>query len=177
MIAAKPDGKFTGAEMVVNLEVAVDGLITELESKNKENTELKESLEKHSIFKAVSKIKKAEGDLEAHRKAFLKDSENSNKIIYNQQSDIESKNKENTDLRDLNTQLSREYDQMVVDWNAAREVVKEQQKEIERYKADIKLIADNLLCAGEVIKRANPELGKAYKTFANKHLKEKSNGD
>ena len=115
----------------------ISELTSELESKNKENTELKESLEKHSIFKAVSKIKKAEGDLEAHRKAFLKDSENSNKIIYNQQSDIESKNKENTDLRDLNTQLSREYDQMVVDWNAAREVVKEQQKEIERYKAAI----------------------------------------
>ena len=36
---------------------------------------------------------------------------------------------------------------------------------------DIKELADNLLCAGEVIKRTNPELGKAYKTLANKHLK------
>ena len=39
-------------------------------------------------------------------------------------------------------------------------------------KKDIKSLADNLKCAGEVIKRTNNELGKAYKELANKLLKE-----
>jgi len=36
--------------------------------------------------------------------------------------------------------------------------------------ADIMKLADNLLCAGEVIKRTNSKLGAAYKVLANEYL-------
>ena len=51
------------------------------------------------------------------------------------------------------------------------ETIKEDDEHIGKLQSDIKELADNLLCAGEVIKRTNPELGKAYKALANKHLK------
>lgn len=71
--------------------------------------------------------------------------------------------KEIAELKGDKTQLINKRLEMLAD---------NYESDLDTAKSAIKLLAENLFCAGEVIKNTNNELGEAYKVTANKYLKE-----